>query len=143
MGSIYPLTYYTLACKETFFARNALLGTISLMACIVTFAMMSDFFQHPGTKPHRAALFVAFGLFVTLPLNTSWFGDEQNTVQYDPILFILGGLAYIFGAFLFAMRFPESCKPGQYDCCGQSHNIFHLLVLVGAGLHFYASLNLY
>ncbi len=43
-------------------------------------------------------------------------------------------------------RFPERLKPGAFDVWGSSHQIFHVMVVFGAILHFngiLASLNYY
>jgi hemolysin III len=42
-----------------------------------------------------------------------------------------GGLAYLFGAFIYARKWPDPW-PGRFG----HHEIWHLFVLVGAGAHF-------
>lgn len=34
------------------------------------------------------------------------------------------------------IRCPERCKPGRFDLCGASHQIFHFAVVSAALLHF-------
>jgi predicted membrane channel-forming protein YqfA (hemolysin III family) len=41
---------------------------------------------------------------------------------------------YIVGAAVFIHRFPECVAPGWFCRCGQSHNLMHLLVVLGSSL---------
>lgn len=50
---------------------------------------------------------------------------------------IFQGALYIFGAFLYAARFPERRFPGKFDIFGSSHQLFHLFVLLAAASHLY------
>ena len=64
-------------------------------------------------------------------------------IQYSVWPWIIGSAFYVSGAVTFAHRFPEKWNPGKYDCCGSSHNIFHVLVLMGVAAHFYGSVEIY
>lgn len=50
---------------------------------------------------------------------------------------ILMGLLYILGALFYALRVPERWFPGKCDIWFQSHQIFHVLVLVAAFVHYH------
>ena len=52
-----------------------------------------------------------------------------------------GGIAYIIGALLYVFRIPEKYKPGSYDICGSSHQIFHICIVAGVIFHYFGSLN--
>jgi len=54
---------------------------------------------------------------------------------------VLEGISYIVGAAIYAARVPEKWQPGVYDIFGASHQIFHFLVLLGAGLHLISMVN--
>jgi adiponectin receptor len=41
------------------------------------------------------------------------------------------------------MRIPERYRPGKFDLVGQSHQIFHVLVVVATGLHLVGLLTAY
>jgi len=47
------------------------------------------------------------------------------------MIFAIGGLTYIAGAIMYAIRAPEKCFPRTFDFCGASHQIFHIAVIVG------------
>lgn len=44
------------------------------------------------------------------------------------------------GAVIYAMRFPECLKPGHFDYLFNSHQLFHLAVVIAAVFHYRASL---
>ena len=52
-------------------------------------------------------------------------------------VFGVGGLIYIIGACIYIARVPERCKPGTFDLCGASHQIFHFAVIIACVLHYY------
>jgi predicted membrane channel-forming protein YqfA (hemolysin III family) len=63
---------------------------------------------------------------------------EQKFVPYfDNLPWTIGAIAYLSGALLYALRFPERILPGKFDLFGNSHNIFHFCVLIGASCFFY------
>lgn len=47
------------------------------------------------------------------------------------------GAMYVFGAFLYAARWPERSYPKRFDIWGSSHQIFHLFVVMAAATHLY------
>jgi adiponectin receptor len=38
---------------------------------------------------------------------------------------------YISGLYIFTVRCPERNNPGRYNLCGHSHQIWHVLVVLG------------
>ncbi|WOL14570.1 hypothetical protein Cni_G23350 [Canna indica] len=48
------------------------------------------------------------------------------------------GVAYASGVGVYVGRIPERWRPGEFDLVGHSHQIFHVLVLVGALTHYAA-----
>lgn len=57
--------------------------------------------------------------------------------------YLLGGVIYLLGAVLYSTRVPERCKPGTFDMCGHSHQIFHFCVLIACGIHYFENLMVY
>ena len=49
----------------------------------------------------------------------------------------LMAVLYISGATIYAFRFPERYWPGKFDYWGQSHQIFHICVVLAALVHTY------
>ncbi len=53
------------------------------------------------------------------------------------LLWVLAsGSLYVLGALTYASRIPERFLPGKFDFWGQSHQLFHLCVVVAAVLHY-------
>lgn len=50
------------------------------------------------------------------------------------------GVIYAVSALLYATRIPERWKPGMFDIIGNSHQLFHVLVVWGAYVHYQGGL---
>lgn len=59
------------------------------------------------------------------------------------LYWIIGGALYIIGGIIYAMRVPEKCCPRKFDLCGSSHQIFHVIIVIAAFTHIYASYLMY
>jgi len=98
---------------------------------------MARRFSTPKYRPVRALLYVVLGCFGIIPA-------VQFAVMEGWTLFVkelrpdymvtMGGM-YILGALLYGSRIPERLLPGKCDLVGQSHQIFHILVVLAALLH--------
>ena len=53
------------------------------------------------------------------------------------------GVCYLLGAIIYAYRIPERWIHGKLDIFGHSHQIWHLLVLLGAVFHWVGILKSY
>lgn len=63
-----------------------------------------------------------------------WLPLVQRRLGWGPVILILGGgAAYVLGTIVFASRRPR-LSPRLFGY----HELFHVLVMVGAGLHFWA-----
>ncbi|KAK6538749.1 hypothetical protein TWF694_010322 [Orbilia ellipsospora] len=76
-------------------------------------------------------LSAVFPIFHGIKLQGIEITDRMSGLKW----LVAEGVAYIVGALLYAARVPERWKPGKFDIIGASHQIFHILVLVGAGCH--------
>ncbi|KAK5778867.1 hypothetical protein RI543_003793 [Arxiozyma heterogenica] len=105
------------------------------MVCAVVSSR--DVFRSREWRPYRATLFVVFGLSAVLPILAGiyyyGFAEAWKRVQLSWV--ILEGIFYIFGAFLYGIRFPEKLHPGKYDFWGHSHQLFHIFVVIAALCH--------
>lgn len=113
-------------------------STITLMfgaACAVV--SLEEKFRSREWRPYRAAMFVMFGLSALLPIAAGLirYGAHETATRIQVKWIVLEGVFYIFGAFLYGVRFPEKYGPGKYDIWGHSHQIFHVLVVVAALCH--------
>jgi len=135
VGSYIPWTYYGLYCHET--AKAMYLAAIVTLCILTIILTMAERFATPSFRPLRAGLFVALGCFGIFPYLhfASLEGWSAVSTQLRPDIMLPMGGMYIFGALLYGARFPECLFPGRFDLLGQSHQIFHILVVLAALLH--------
>lgn len=82
-------------------------------------------------------MFIGMGLCAVFPVlhGLQRYGFEIMQHQIGLRWVVLQGALYIFGASLYACRFPERLHPGRYDMFGSSHQIFHVMVVLAAASH--------
>ncbi|KAJ3364614.1 Adiponectin receptor protein 1 [Allomyces arbusculus] len=62
--------------------------------------------------------------------------EVHGAWQWSWGVWIAGTVAsYVGGAAIYATRFPECLMPGKFDLVGSSHQLWHMLVMVGAYCH--------
>ncbi|ODV84431.1 hypothetical protein CANARDRAFT_201316 [[Candida] arabinofermentans NRRL YB-2248] len=95
-------------------------------------------FKEPHWRPFRAAMFISFGISSVFPIlyGLKVYGVDQ-IFKRAGLVWVLGeAVGYISGAVLYAIRVPERFHPGRFDIYGNSHQIFHVLVVLSAFSHF-------
>ena len=83
-------------------------------------------------------MFVGFGSSLCIPIchvliNDIFYdnyGDPFSFVPSIPYILLLGA-SYIGGVYIYVIRCPERNRPGKYNVCGHSHQIWHLFVVLG------------
>lgn len=113
-------------------------GLTTLLGSICACISLMDRFRSRSFRPVRAMMFVLYGLSGALPVvSACWeFGYEEAKNRFCLNWLLAEAFFYIFGAFLYAVRFPERVSPGAYDYVGHSHQIFHVFVVVAAWCHY-------
>ncbi|KAI9899712.1 hypothetical protein N3K66_006173 [Trichothecium roseum] len=141
VGSYVPALYYGFFCEPRL--MEVYMSLICLLGLACTTVSWVDRFRTPAWRPYRAAVFVALGLSGVVPVvhGVRLHGYAVLDRRMSVSLVILHGALYIFGAVLYAMRWPERSSPGSYDIWGSSHQIFHVFVILAAGTHLYAMVN--
>ncbi|OEL14075.1 Heptahelical transmembrane protein 2 [Dichanthelium oligosanthes] len=138
VASFFPPVYYTFLGD----ARTQLfyLSLITALGLVVVGLMLSPGRSSPRLRHLRAGLFVCMALSGALPavhaLCLNWGHRECHLAL---ALELVMGLVYAAGAGFYVTRVPERWRPGKFDCVGHSHQIFHVLVLVGALTHYAAT----
>lgn len=136
VGSILPGMYY--AFPDQLFWRYFYMGLVSTFGFGATWMVLSPYGR--THRWHRTLTFIALGLSSVIPIAHVTFSRgltyARNSASLD--LIVAGGLSYIVGAVLYAARFPERLLPGKVDYMGNSHQIFHTFVLVGAWFQYAA-----
>lgn len=75
-----------------------------------------------------AMIYLVMGWIVVIPIKQLL----ASIATSDLLLIFLGGLSYSIGAVIYAAKRPDPL-PGRFGF----HEIFHVLVLVGAGIHYF------
>ncbi|CAR27045.1 hypothetical protein ZYGR_0I03180 [Zygosaccharomyces rouxii] len=141
--SMISILYYAFHDSNKLFYSFTLIIFCFGVSC--TIASFDDTFRSREWRPYRAGLFVAFGLSALLPImgGIIKYGFHETWTRIQMKWVILEGIFYIFGAFLYSIRFPERLAPGAFDFVGHSHQIFHVLVVIAALCHLVALMNSY
>lgn len=114
---------------------------ITLTLCLVCATVsLLERFRSREFRATRATVFICYGLSGVLPILAGYleFGYEEVSRRAACPWLYAEAFFYIFGASLYALRFPEKWAPGNYDIVGHSHQIFHVFVVVAAWCHFNA-----
>ncbi|MFT7805554.1 adiponectin receptor protein 2-like [Arapaima gigas] len=142
MGSFVPWLYYSFYCSpQPCFIYLIVVCILGLAAITVS---QCDFFATPQYRGVRAGVFVGLGLSGVVP--TLHFVISEGFLRATTIgqmgwLFLMA-ILYITGACLYAARIPERFFPGKCDIWFHSHQLFHILVVAGAFVHFHGVSNL-
>ncbi|CAI2370093.1 unnamed protein product [Moneuplotes crassus] len=143
-SSCVPPVYYSLYYPQYDLLRSAYLLVIFIGCSGVFTVTMIPKFNTPNYRSFRAILFVLLGLASAFPMAQFIFFRDPLTMPAFPTNYWgLGGDTYIFGTYVYAIRFPERWYPGKFDMCGHSHNLWHCFVLLAAIVHYYGSLEVY
>ncbi|CAH8501223.1 unnamed protein product [Heterobilharzia americana] len=142
VGSFVPYLYYTFYC--IFWAKAfylILIGVLGISAVIIS---MSTKFATPPFRPLRAGVFIALGLSGVIPcihaiiINGFWQSVNYGSLGWLSLMAVL----YISGAAIYAARIPERWFRGRFDLWLQSHQIFHVFVIVAAFVHYHGVIQL-
>ncbi|KAK4100923.1 HlyIII-domain-containing protein [Parathielavia hyrcaniae] len=137
VGSYVPALWYGFFCDAGLL--TAYLGAIVLLGLGCVVVSWFEHFRTPAWRPYRALMYVALGLSGVVPilhaLTSRGYRELDERMGLSWV--ILQGALYIFGALVYAVRFPERRYPGKFDIWGSSHQIFHVFVLLAAATHLY------
>ncbi|KAF1603870.1 UNVERIFIED_CONTAM: Progestin and adipoQ receptor-like protein 1, partial [Eudyptes robustus] len=137
VGSFIPWVYYGFYCRQepkiTYIAMICVLGAGAIIVSLW------DKFSESRYRPFRAGIFVAMGCSGIIPAIHFVYTDGMRVLIDENGFYWLVAMAvlYLFGAFLYATRTPERFFPGKCDLVFQSHQLFHLCVVVAAFTHYY------
>ncbi|XP_024000437.2 adiponectin receptor protein 2 [Salvelinus sp. IW2-2015] len=142
MGSFVPWLYYSFYCSPN--PRLIYLVVVCILGVSAIIVSQCDFFAKPQYRGVRAGVFVGLGLSGVVP--TLHFviteGLLRATTMGQMGWLLLMATLYISGACIYAARIPERFFPGKCDIWFHSHQLFHVLVVAGAFVHFHGVSNL-
>ena len=138
MASFITWVYYAFYTRPILQAVYASLMVLFGLLCIGVSLIKR--FASPSYRPVRAAVFLALGLYGVIPVIHAivFYGGLVTSSQFGtagvgPL--VLMGMVYVVGLIMYTFRIPERFWPGKFDLWCQSHQIFHVCVVVGVFLH--------
>ncbi|KAL3295422.1 hemolysin iii family channel protein [Colletotrichum asianum] len=137
VGSYVPALYYGFFCHTNL--MKIYLSTIVLLGLGCGMVSWLEHFRTPQYRTFRACMFVALGTSGVVPVihGLTVYGRAEMENRMSLSWVVLHGAMYIFGAFLYAARWPERSYPRTFDIWGSSHQIFHFFVVLAAATHLY------
>ena len=92
-------------------------------------------------------MFAGFGCSLTVPvshmmINELFYGNYGDPFEFSTSLpyIILLGASYLGGVYIYVVRCPERNRPGKYNVCGHSHQIWHGFVVLGILFTYFAAI---
>ncbi|KAH1033423.1 hypothetical protein J1N35_045597 [Gossypium stocksii] len=139
IATFFPPVYYSFPCDPQW--QFIYLGGITVLGLFTIVTLLSPAMSTNKFRPFRALLFASMGLFGIVPGThaaiANWSNPRRNiALAYEFATYIF----YITGVVFYVSRVPERFKPGWFDLAGHSHQIFHVMVVMGALAHYGASL---
>ncbi|KAM5548007.1 heptahelical transmembrane protein 1 [Rosa sericea] len=137
--SFFPPIYYIFQCDPRW--QFIYLGGVTLMGICTIITLFSPKLSSSKFRTFRALLFASLGLFGIVPAVhasvVNWGNPKRDiTLVYEVAM----ALFYLTGTGFYITRIPERWRPGCFDLAGHSHQIFHVLVVMGALAHYAAIL---
>jgi adiponectin receptor len=131
-GSTMPGTYFEFYCHPTLRGFYwALSTTFGIASAIFT---LRPKFRQPAYRLVRFYMYAFLGMSTFFPVVHGLFeygyADTNQRMSLNHFLG-LGGLNFA-GAAVYAARVPERWMPRRFDIWGSSHQIMHVLVVIGA-----------
>ena len=138
MGSSTGPFYYGFYCKEMKFYYNLWI-TLVWSTCIIGFfiIMSPSLIKGFGKNWIVAAVMIVAGYSNTPGYFHMWFFIESKYLPVCPKLqFFVAGLLCAIGGVIYSLKIPERFFKGEFDFIGNSHNIFHCMVILAALIWF-------
>ncbi|XVE63476.1 hypothetical protein DITRI_Ditri07aG0023600 [Diplodiscus trichospermus] len=137
--SFFAPIYYAFFCNP--YSRLFYLTSITVLGIVAIITLLAPSLSTPRFRSFRASLFLTMGFSGVIPavhaVAMHW-GHPHVFVSFGYELAM--AFSYAAGAAIYTSRIPERWKPGAFDIAGHSHQIFHVLVVLGALAHSVATL---
>ncbi|KAM7159164.1 LOW QUALITY PROTEIN: adiponectin receptor protein 1-like [Molossus nigricans] len=136
LGSFVPWLYYSFYRSPQ--PRLIYLSIICVLGISAIIVAQWDGFAPPKHRQTQAGVFLGLGLSGVVP--TMHFTIAEGFVKATTVgqmgWFFLMAVMYITRDGLYAARIPERFFPGKFDIWFQSHQLFHVLMVAAAFVHF-------
>mmetsp|Transcript_27308 Transcript_27308/g.20446 ORF Transcript_27308/g.20446 Transcript_27308/m.20446 type:complete len:225 (+) Transcript_27308:812-1486(+) len=136
-GSSMPLINYHFSCGPTLFYKNLMIGVMSISSLLTFIVVMLPSFDRSHNRKWRGLLFILLGAAAATNIFIIKFLlDPAYTIEDRSEDYLVGAAVYVVGTSLYIARAPERCRPGSFNVCGMSHNLFHICVVIACFLHY-------
>ena len=132
-GTSFAAFSYGFACKQVFFWKW--LWIIKNFVCCLVAVVVTLSPTIKSKKVNAIAFLIAGYSLMPGLLHLHLYSDERYVYRFGMWWWLSGGLFYGVGAIIYALRFPERYFRRSFDTFGSSHQIFHVCVLIAAGIH--------
>jgi adiponectin receptor len=141
VASFYPVIYYGLLCQPLF--RAFYLISSTFFGVLVIAVSLLDIFQSREWRSFRYYIFASLGFYGFAPIfHVLFFNYDVHQVKVAMALATCQGLVYLGGGGIYASRVPERWFPGRFDLFFNSHQIWHVCVVLAALIHWRACMML-
>jgi len=137
VGSYVPWLYYA------FFCNPVLYITYTTVVCLIggvgVVVSLWEKFDQPKYRTFRAGVFLTMGLSAVIPgVHYAVLYGWQIALQRASLgWMILMGCIYVTGTMMYMLQIPERFCPGKFDLWFQSHQIFHVFILIAIFVHYH------
>jgi hypothetical protein len=123
--------------------RYVYLGSITVLGAATLALSTLECFQHSKWRFTRAFCFALLGLTGIVPWGHVLVAHRNTEIVYEAMKYdAMMGIAYLSAASVYALRVPEKWYPGRFDLWMHSHQIFHVLIVIGCYLHYMSVIDL-
>lgn len=126
-GSNVPIIYFNFISEPMFqkfyLFSIVIIGVISIGICMI------PSFMNIRYRGHRAIFFTLLGILGVIPLIHMSFLSLPYYMNLVYIEIVMGCL-YLTGVFIYITLIPERFIPDVFDFTGNSHNIWHVLIIL-------------
>lgn len=134
-SSMATFIYYAFYCEKNiqiiYYILILVMGVVN--TTITTLTILTE----PRYRWLRLSSFISCMIFFIVPIihrvllvNKNIL--EKNSFTEELIYFSISTFTFLVALLIFAFRIPEKCKPGFYDIVFHSHQLFHILTVLGS-----------
>lgn len=142
-GSYYPLVLYGFHCDTKI--QLLYLVPVTFLSILSLCLTLSSYGLSVAGDILRTITYAVIGVIAFVPITHLLinYGFDSENFQFVAIKTLLGGFAFLMGALAYVFHFPERFSPGTFDYFGASHQILHILDVVGILIFYNNSVNMY
>ncbi|KAH7378547.1 mPR-like GPCR protein [Cadophora sp. MPI-SDFR-AT-0126] len=139
-GSSIPFIFYGFYCDQKL--QTLYWSIVSVLAIFCIAATFTPHFEHPHLRPWRAAIYGCLGFSSVSPIihGLVLYGWTIQKKRMGLDWTLLMTALNLIDAAIYVYRIPERWSPIKFDIFGNSHQIFHIIVLFAGLAHMFGLL---